>query len=394
MISSELREDNVQQEGVALQTDAIALNLSDDDIARAIGNRVDFSKGWWNRQENLDTVQKQAEAVWLNLTSADVDLYDYQEPYSENKIFTNIETLVSQAVGRPPQPMATEAFDTDPSRDLARNVEKVLLAYYHDLYQHAQMQMVARHLLSGFRYAVVKYRWDNTIGRKNEEGVRLGGIVTEVVRPDKIVFDAGAANKDDIPLIAEYMQASSEDLCYRFKDKQDAIMIEVGKSYGTKTQLTDLTTYLEVHFTGYHPTTGEEYEGVSWKLNTIVLDHMRNPNFNYDEHRTEVEEGTGKKQLIYNNFFDKPKKPYVVFNYLNQGKYVVDSTSLVDQTRQLQRQLEKRGRQIDQNADMANAGTIYNSMMVSEENVAKLIGDPDEKSWRRATSDRLQPGCL
>lgn len=363
-----------QSEGVQIQTDAIALDLSDDDVAHAIGNRVTFSKSWWNKQENLDTVQKRAENVWLNLVSADIDLYDYEEPYTENRIFVNIETLISQVLGRPPQPMITEAFDTDAARTLARNVEKVLLAYYHNLYQRAMLEMVARHLLTGFRYGVVKYRWDTSIGRKKEDGTRSGGMVTEVVRPDKVVFDAGATQKDDIPLIAEYMEASSDDLCYKYHDKQNEIMLEVGKSYGTATPLTDLVKYLEVHFTGYHPTTGEEYEGVAWKLNNIVLDKMKNPNYNYDEFGKD-----DKGETTYLNFFDKPRKPYVIFNFLNQGKYIVDTTSLTEQAVQLQRQLEKRGRQIDLNADMANTGTVYNSQMVSEENVAKLIGDPDEK---------------
>lgn len=363
-----------EAEGVMLTTDAIALNLTDDQVARAIGNRVNFSKSWWNKQENLETVQKRAENVWLNLVSADIDLYDYEEPYSENRIFVAIESLISQVLGRPPQPMVNPAFDTDASRTLARYVEKVLLAYYHDLYQRAQLEMVARHLLTGFRYAVLKYRWDNSIGRKKEDGTRTGGIVTEVVRPDKVVFDAGATDKDNIPLIAEYMEASTEDLCFKYKDKQDDIMRYVGKTYGTTTQLTDLLKYLEVHFTGYMPDNGEEYEGVAVKLDTIVLDKFKNPNFNYDEFKKD-----DNGELDYLNFFDKPKKPYVVFNFLNQGKYIVDSTSLTEQTYMLQRHLEKRGRQIDLNADMANAGTVYNSLMASEENVSKLIGDPDEK---------------
>lgn len=365
---------NQQSEGVMLQSDAVALNLTDDQVAQAIGNRVTFGKSWWNSHYDLENVQKRAENMWLNLCSADIDLYDYEEPYNENRILVAIESLVAQAVGRPPQPMVTEAYDTDASRNLARNIEKVLLTLYHDLYQHAQLEMVARHLLTGFRYGVIKYRWDTTIGRKLKNGKRTGGIVTEVVRPDKIVFDAGATNKDDIPLIAEYMDASSDDLCYKYKDKQDAIMEYVGKSYGVATPLTDLIQYLEVHFTGYKPETGEEYEGVAWKLDHIVLDKMLSPNFNYDEHKT-GEDG----KLLYNNFFNKPKKPYIIFNYLNQGKHIIDPTSLSDQAYQLQRQLEKRGRQIDINADMANAGTVYNSIMVSEEKVSKLIGDPDEK---------------
>lgn len=373
--SPNLRDtDSYKVEGVQYETDAIALNLSDDDVNRAIGNRVEFSKSWWNREMNLDTIHKNVENIWLNLGSDDIDLYDYQEPYKENRIFVDVETLVARAVGQPPQPIVNPAFDTDASRDLAHSVEKVLLANYRNRHMHSKAQMIARHLLTGFRYAVLKYRWDNSIGRLKEDGTRTGGTVFEVVRPDKIVFDSAAVDKANIPMIAEYRQDSYEDLIWQFPDKKDEIMQVCGKSYGTSVQLTELTTNLEVHFTGHKPDTGEEYEGVARKLQWVVLDKMKNPNWNYDEMGKDSEGKT-----IYNNFFDKPRKPYIVFNYLNQGKYIVDSTSLVEQAKQLQRQLEKRGRQIDQNADSANAGMVLNSLMVTEENASKLIGDPEEK---------------
>lgn len=373
-------EETAPQEGVLLETDAIALNLTDDDIARAVGDRIEFGRSWWNRMENLQTVQSRAENIWLNLGSDDLDLYEYIEPYKENRIFLAIETLISQAVGNPPQPIVREAYDDDASRQLADSVEKVLLAYYENLHQHAQMQMVARHLLTGFRYAAVKYRWDPGIGRRRRDGKRAGGIVTEVVRPDKLVFDAGATDKRSIPLIAEYMEASTEDLCYRFPDKADDILTELGAiSYGSTVKMTQLNGYHEVHFTGWLPDNGEEYEGITWKLKRLVLDKMKNPNFNYDEFGEDrVNPENQQKEITYNNFFDKPRKPYIVFNFLNQGKYIVDSISLTEQTVNLQRHLEQRGRQISINADMANAGRIFNSLMVTEENVAKLIGDPDE----------------
>ncbi len=277
-------------------------------------------------------------------------------------------------LGRPPQPMVTEAFDSDASRELARNVEKVLLAFYHNLYTRAQLEMVCRHLLAGYRYACIKYRWDNSIGRLKKNGKRTGGIAISTVHPTKLVFDAAATDKDDIPLIAESQQAMIEDLCYKFERKAEAIMLECGLQYGVHIDMTKLIDYWEVWFTGNKKETGEEYEGVAWKLNNVIMDSMKNPNYNYDEFK-EGEDG----KLLYNNFFEKPKKPYVVFNYLNLGKYIVDNTSLTEQSKYLQRQLEKRGRQIDQNADMANAGTIYNSQMVDEAHVAKLIGDPGEK---------------
>lgn len=349
--------------------DLLDLKMSDDDIAQAIGNRVGQSEKFWESQLKLDTVRKEADTYYLNNYYSQDDLYDFQIEYKDNRLFVAIETLVALVVSNPPQPLVQQAYDTDASYELAQNLQKALLCKYEDLYLKQKFQMLARHLLMGYRLGVMKYRWDNTIGQLLKDGTRFGDVAVDVIRPQRIVLDAGAQNIDDIPLIAEYRSAPLEELCERFPDKKDEIMTESGKKAG---QLTDREGYLELHFTTYQ--NGERIEAIAWKYKKIILDSMKSPYWNYDE--TTVDERGQQHQA---NFLEKPTKPYILVNFLNTGRWVIDDTSLMDQAIPMQRITNKIGRQIVENAEQANSGTIWNSLMVKDEDVAKLLGDPGEK---------------
>ncbi len=361
-------------EGEILENDSLSLGLSDEEIARAIGNRVESSEAYWNKELNLDKVREQNEKFWLGSYFDESKLYEFQVPYKDNRIFVSIESVIPLALARPPQPIVIEAYDTEASRELAGNIQKWLLGKYEDLYLKGKFQMVARHLLIGYRTAVMKYRWDNSIGMLQSDGTRFGDIDVDVKRPQRVVVDAAAQDPDNIPLIGEYLTASVDELCYMYPNKKDEIYKRVGIQRGVGTQVNKRLGYVEVWFDYHDKQTGQMLSACAWKFQDLVLDSMKNPNWNYDEYK---DDGQGGK--LPNNFVDRPKKPYVFFNFLNLGRYVLDDTSLTEQAKELQQVLDKRGRQIVENADQANAGTVLNSDMIKATEVAKLLGDPGEK---------------
>ena len=357
--------------GLTEDTDVLSLGMEDDEIALAIGNRVTQAEAYWNTNLGLDNVRSRVDKYYLNNYYTQDDLYEFQVPYKDNRIFTAIETLVALVVSRPPQPVVMQAYDTEASYELAQNLQKALLCKYEDLYLKGKFQMVARHLLMGYRLAVMKYRWDDTIGALQEDGTRFGDVVVDVLRPHRVVLDAGAQYIDDIPLIAEYRSDTIDDLCERYPDKKE----EIYKQDSAKDKSTTKKVgYLEIHFTTRDKTTGQRIEAVVWKYKDCIMDSMKSPHWNYDE---TYQDSNGKKRQA--NFLEKPTKPYVLFNFLNLGKWVLDDTSLTDQAIPMQEVLNKRGRQIVENADQANSGTIWNSNMVKQEDVAKLLGDPGER---------------
>ena len=94
---------------------------------------------------------------------------------------------------------------------------------------------------------------------------------------------------------------------------------------------------------------GNKQEGVCWKYNQLLLDYGINPYYNYEESDK-------------SNFLEKPEKPYIFFNFLRIGRWVFDDTSLTEQAATLQDILEKRGRQIVENADQSVSTKIFNTI--------------------------------
>lgn len=344
--------------------DVLSLGLKDDEIERAIGNRVTAAEGFWNAKLDLANVQNKAENYWLGNYHDDDELYDYQAPYQDNRIFTAIETLVSLVTSKPPQPLVTPAYDTDASYELAQNHQKALLAKYEDLYMKREFQLAARHILTGYRIAVMKLRHDDTVGKLQEDGTRYGDCSIKTLRPQRIVIDAGAQDINDIPLIAEYRSDLLTDLADRYPDKREDILKEAGFNYGVKPELTKKQGYLEVHFTTKDKE-GNRIEAVAWKFKKVIMDSTKSPFWNYDDDA--------------NNFLTKPSKPYVLFNYMNLGRWVYDDTSLTEQAMILQDIHDKRGRQIVENADQANGGWVFNTLMVNADDAAAWINDPGDK---------------
>ncbi len=369
-----LREENERFEGTIDEgVGLLSVDLEDSDIIDIIGSQETDSVAWWNSEYKLDEVRKRGEEYYLNESYDEKELYSFQVPFKDNRIITAIETLVPLAVDQRAEPVVTEADDTDTSRQLSSDLGSVLMALYEDLGIKASLAMVVRHILVGKRVGVLKYRFDPTLGEVLPDGSRKGAIVVETVRPEKIVIAQGASDKDDVSIIFEHMEATLEDLIYKFPDKKSAIFRKAGIKQGTTKQLARRIGYVEVWFS-YRDKGGQPQEGACWKWDSLVLGKIKNPNWNYDSH-TVGEDG----KVVRLNFLDRPRKPYIFFNHLNLGKHIIDPTSLMDQAQIPQDVLNKRGRQIVESADHASGGLVFNEQMISQEDARKIIGDPMEK---------------
>lgn len=366
--------DNEMAIGVLNQQDALYLDMPDEEVGRLIKNRVKNAIDYWDEKLDLTKIRDTNEKYWLN-SAFDADaLYDYQVPYKDNRIFQDVETLLPMVNARTPQPIVTEAHDTAASRELANDLQNTLITLYEDLQIKGVMTMVLRHLLIGYRIGCVKYSYDAGGGPLDENGDPMGEIVANWVRPQKLILDEGADNVDDIPLIGEVVTNTAEELCLKFPDKKDDIYRDLGFVKGTRSQLGKKIGYHEIWFS-YYDTKGIKREATSWQLNNrLLLGKMKNPNWNYDEWGKD-----GEGNAIRLNYFKRPKKPYVLFNFLNLGETVIDETSLTEQASNQQDILNKRGRQIVENGDSANSGMVLNSEMISVDDVAKITGDPLEK---------------
>lgn len=362
------------QEGELDSYNPLTINLSDEEVAEAIGKRVTDGEKFWNDKFDLDKNRKINKSYWDGSYYDHKSLHQHQVPYQNNRVFIASETLIPLINSKPAQPVVVPAKDTDISKENAKNIGDVLLAKYEDQYLKTKFMGVTRHLTMGMRLGVMKYRWNNDIGILTKDGDRTGDCWTDLLQPDKVVLEAGADDPEDVPFVGEYLNDTADGLMYRFGSKKSEIMMKMGLQNGLKFPMSKRVTYVENWFSYFDADKQEKKEAVAWKMENLVLDKMKNPNWNYDE-VTKDEEGNP----VSTNFHDRPMKPYVFFNHLNTGEYVIDNTSMMDQARVQQDIVDKRGRQVVENADQANAGIVFDNSKIKQETMAKLIGDPNEK---------------
>jgi len=356
------------KEGESFDSESILLNLKEDDIKRIIEARINSANAFYEKHLKLKEIREKNERRWLNenfeVSNRD-DLYDFQLPWRDNRIFLSIETVSSSVAGKIPVPVVTEAFNTEASRELANNLGKVLFNRADKIHLKGKLQMVVRHLLIGYRVGVAKYFWDFNAGQL-VNGEHNGDVDVHSVRPQNIVFEADTSinEETDIPFISETMTATIQELILRFpKKKQELLARHSLGDNPPKEKLGKKIGYSENWFT-FFDAQGTKNEGLTWKTGPIILDAGMNPYYNYE----------GDKS----NYFDSPQKPYVLFNSLQLGRWIYDDSSLTEQAASQQDNLEKRGQQIVDNADQAQASRVWNTLMITPKEIDKYISDPKQ----------------
>jgi len=364
-----------RQEGVIVERQGSGgLDLTDEEFDAIVSGRMEDAISWWNKEIGLDKNRAVGERYYKNDVDTSIGLHDHQVDYKNNRILVDIESLVPMAVTSMAEPVITEANDTDASRQLAMDLGNVLMAFYEDDVLKSKITKIARHLLMGKRIGIIKYWFDPNQGKILPDGKRKGAIIFEVRRPEKIVIAEQTGPNENPLFIGEYMSATIEDLMVRFPDKKAAILAEQGIAVENKKDIQKTVGYIEYHFT-YYDKQNELGEGIGWKLGKTVLGKIPTPNWNDEIY--EIDEATGNAVAL--NFFESPEKPYIFFNHIDTDEWIYDETALIDHAIPLQDVLNKRGRQIVENADHAEGGLIYNTQMITQEDMAKVIGDNTEK---------------
>lgn len=282
-------------------------------------------------------------------------LYRFQIPYVENEIFVATETIVSYLTSEPAGPEVYPAQDTQQSKILASDLEKGLRGW-------SQKMEVSRELESAIRNLLLKqvgflYLWfDPDYGKDGE-------IRVESLNPDHVVIDKNAKRGENPAFICIFKKNSVEELCYLFPDQKEAIFKEIGKNNQQELMSQEID-WRQVWLTHYDDD-GAPSEGCVSYFGGLVLDKYKNPNWMYAN--------------ASKNFLDMPLKPVVPMNYINDGDHWVDSTTPVEQASWIQEVLNKRGRQIMENADTANGMLVISSDAMSMDDAENLTGDPNQK---------------
>lgn len=331
------------------------LNMPDAQIIQSLHHRIETSKAFFDDKDgyNLTNAREQNMRLWLGKHLYKQPFYNYSKRFIDNRIFVAAQEIVAYLTANVASPEIWPADNSPVAKMLAKDVEDWLKADNEFIHLNEMMRSVVYNLLMK-RIGLLKLRWDESKGK-------TGQLITEALDPSSVIVDQYAALGEEPSFISHAQKATVEELCDKFPDKADVIRSYSGIVRGTTKQMTAVKDYREVWFSWYD---SKPREAVSWYIGSnLVMGKMDNPNWNNS--------GT--------NILPMPPKPFIPFNFINDGSSWIDQTTLVEQAWFQQDMLNKRGRQIMENADYANGQKVFAGGALNTDDAADLSNHPNQK---------------
>lgn len=350
-------DDVTEQTGLVDDRPLLTIDTEDRDLIANFSRWISDSRSYWNDAKgyNLDSARKTNERYYLGKQVDTSKLYNYQVPYIDNQIYVGAQAVMAYVSGNTPSCDIVPEDDTTQSEVMAQDLETAV-NIHTDRHQLAKKVKSAVKNMYTKRIGVIKLKWDDNIK----------DIVPIAVDPDRLILDKDCKLGDEPTFIAEICTDSVAALFKKFPGKEDAIMKALGRARKTPKLMGQIVAYNEVWFTDESAEYGEQ-ECVAWYFGDVILDKMKNPNYLYDNEGISIQ-----------NFIDAPTKPYIFFNYINDGSSLIDQTTPIEQAIPLQDILNKRGRQIIENADTANSILVLKTGSISTEDAGNITRDPNQ----------------
>lgn len=280
----------------------------------------------------------------------------YQMAHVDNASFRQLENQIKLAVSKMPDIFATPPDDEEFNMEAARDIQQWLR-------ERIDSNTIKRLLKDGLRMmnlgltAVIKPRWnyinnDFTFELVDQSAMRFS-------QGSKIPQDGFTIDETDITF--QYVEEPTTVVLAKFKKKSVQITQEIGRL--SKGQMPARMQYTEVHFRWYDDR-GRMSEGVAWRYGNVIMDAMREPYYDYDNPQ--------------NNYFDRPRKPYILFSYINLGKGIYEATTAFEQAKPLNRIINKRRRQITEISDRAVPKLAFAGDAINKETARNISPSPNE----------------
>lgn len=346
-IDDPIRTQDPSEKIVGIEGQQITPELGDEEILKTI--KIDQSR-YKARFANLQQINKENEAYWSGNQVDEGQLKAGESNIHVNRILVSIETIISIITQEVPPPWVQVTPKSDTSRKLQSKIERQLRDLWEfDLNMQEKLTVSLRNYFMA-RVGFVKVFWDD----------RIDEIGTEPVRLERLSFDLDAPTLQDSSFIIESKKGELRDLKRMFgkkKEVTDFLQGEIDRK-GERSKV----DYIEYWGT-YVDEKNKIQSYVCWKYRDQILGKDFNPFWN---------------RTSKNNHFKRPKMPYISLNSLNTGKSTVDDTSIVEQARPLQDIINKRKRQIDKNAWLANGIIVTSAEHMSKENFDSIDSTTDK----------------
>lgn len=334
------------------QKDDLDLDMDDDEL-------LELSQQWTSQYSGYEgKIKPKQEAnanYYIGNQKASYAPYATDDtPIASNYIFPAVETFLAVALAKNPDPVVWS--DGSPEGEELCNRTSTMLEFHADqLSLRPKLSQMVRQWSMNY-LGVLKHGWD----KYEINGKEFGDIKLELRPIKNFVFDTKGyvdVDGDFCGYLGERIKVTARELAKLFPKHKTYIVLQVDGKMGTECTYTEWWT--------------DEYTFCTYM--NIVLDKVKNPNFNYEK---------GKR-----NHFAKPKKPYTFFSVFTLGTQPHDITGLIEQNIPNQNLITKEVHQLDYNISRNNNSTAF-----SENNFNQQTAKQATQAWIKGHNVLVPPG--
>ena len=270
----------------------------------------------------------------------------------ENRIFMAVETMIPIATSRLPDIEVRPGDEDELSQMQADNLQDIQGYQMERVGIQGLSEQFLRYMLL-YRYGVFKPIWDKEIDD-------VGVIVRN---PKRIRIPKFGASVDDLAYVLEDLEMSYGQILTQFgKKKADEVLKEQPKTAEFIDPKQINVNDNKVRNATYSITEVWTNDFVAWRIGSIILDKKPNPFYNSEDKSK--------------NYFDKPKKPYIIKSLFTTEESLIGDTDYVQQMISIQDNINIRKRQIeDVSSKVANPMLLIDSDTMSEEQVSGITNE-------------------
>lgn len=403
---------------------------SDDAKARLIEGRWTSSSEIWDKVKNVyeaNTNVYENKADWLQFVPERRRKFRVQA----NRVFVNMEAVINSLIANVPGINILPARDSSFAQDFARKLESYFRKKYDDLNLKEIIRMGLRNLYFG-RLIVIKAFWNPAI---NDFDFRA-------LDPRSIRVGKYARKEADTEFVIEEIEDNLCAIIQRFPKKKAELM----QKYGIPD---DETLYIKNPDVKYKEAWIQDY--VIFKLDNIILGCIKNPYWDWegllvteeeeatlnatdesalegDSRRNEMQriklEQEGRKQEVaqyaemqkshevpegqvaptlgatpesmpeapryknyFFNYFDNPRKPYIFATIFNNENTPIGRTDMITLSAELQRGIDKRKMDIDENCELANGVLKVDASVMGKSDAQRIRFETKGIIWGKGVKD-------
>lgn len=333
------------------------LDLDDATFSGMISRRAAEAKAHWNKEYNLDKIRESNKELY---TAKYIEkmLRDerYEEVVNDNNIFKAVRTILPFITSNITKPEITPSNSDSLSLQFAKDFEKILVEQAEDEYTRDKVKLALQDLLMGQRVGVLKQVYDSA----NKKWC------VEHLDPSSVIIGKRARLRDELDFIQHTQERSIGDLIQQFENKKSEIFKLYDIQKGTPRQLEEVVKITENWL--FVDTENGKKLGIGWKAekseNSVLLGKTTDPNW--------MDSGR--------NVINQHMMPFIFFNILNDGSGYIDHTSFIEQAEASQKQYNKRGTTIAENAAYGGTGVpVFGKGAIKQETAARVQFSPKQR---------------